>query len=116
MNFKLDENLPAEVAADLRALGHGAETVCDEGLSGAPDSTLLDKVKTERRVFLTLGKGVANIQEYPPGDYAGLVLFRPDTSGRGAVLRFVRRHIPAVLQSELAGRLLVVSERGLRIR
>ena len=103
MNFKLDENLPAEVAADLRALGHGAETVCDEGLSGSPDSTLLDK-------------GVANIQEYPPGDFAGLVLFRPDTSGRGAVLRFVRRHIPAVLQSKLAGRLLVVSERGLRIR
>ena len=30
MKFKLDENLPTELAAELRALGHDAETAFDE--------------------------------------------------------------------------------------
>ena len=32
MKFKIDEDLPAEVTADLRAAGHDADTVFDEGL------------------------------------------------------------------------------------
>jgi hypothetical protein len=38
MRFKLDENLPAELLTDLRVAGHDAETVPDEGITGAPDS------------------------------------------------------------------------------
>lgn len=37
MKFKIDENLPSELAADLRHLGHEADTVFDEGLLGAKD-------------------------------------------------------------------------------
>ncbi|MGO9262748.1 MAG: DUF5615 family PIN-like protein [Bryobacteraceae bacterium] len=35
MKFKLDENLPIDLVTDLRALGHDADTVVDEGLGGA---------------------------------------------------------------------------------
>lgn len=75
MKLKIDEHLPVELLADLRAAGHEAETVPE-----------------------------------------GIILFRPRTSGRGAVLAFVRRHLPALLQADLSGHLLVVSERGIRIR
>ncbi len=37
MKFKVDENLPAELLDDLRIAGHEAETVPEQGLSGAPD-------------------------------------------------------------------------------
>src|SRR5712691_4918538 len=37
MRVKLDENLPAELAEDLRRLGHVVDTVADEGLQGQPD-------------------------------------------------------------------------------
>ena len=40
MKFKIDENLPGELVADLRELGHDAETVFDEQLSGAKDPIL----------------------------------------------------------------------------
>jgi len=69
MKFKVDENLPAELVADLQAAGHEAQTVAAEGLTG-----------------------------------------------RSGVLTFVRRHLPALLQADLAGHLLVVSEAGIRIR
>ena len=34
MKFKIDENLPSELAVDLRDLGHEADTVFDESLAG----------------------------------------------------------------------------------
>jgi predicted nuclease of predicted toxin-antitoxin system len=116
MKFKLDENLPLELLADLRSAGHQAQTVPEEGITGSPDSTLMDRVQGEGHVLLTMDKGIANARAYPPERYAGIVLFRPSTSGRGAVLAFVRRHFPALLQADLAGHLFVVSERGIRIR
>ncbi len=116
MNFKLDENLPADLLADLHAEGHQAQSVHEEGLTGARDPAVMEKVQSEHRIFLTMDKGIANARVYPPERYAGIILFRPRSTGRGTVLTFVRRYLPTLLQTELAGRLLVVSERGIRIR
>ncbi len=116
MKFKLDENLPAELLGDLRAAGHDGQTVQEEGLVGAPDPPILENVKREGLVLLTMDRGIADVRAYPPERYPGIVLFRPRTSGRGAVLAFVRRHLPALLHSDLAGHLLVVSEGGIRTR
>ena len=66
MKVKLDENLPAELLDDLRAAGHEADTVRDEALAGAPDAVVLGRVRDDRRVLLTLDKGIANVRAYPP--------------------------------------------------
>ena len=49
MKFKVDENLPAEIRDDLRDMGHDADLVSDEGLTGAPDDVLLEHVRCEKR-------------------------------------------------------------------
>lgn len=116
MKFKVDENLPLELLTDLRVAGHEAETVSEEGLTGAPDTVLLEKVRSEEWVLLTMDKGIANVRVYPPEHYSGIILFRPPTSGRGAVLTFVRRYLPTILQMDLAGHLLVITDRSIRIR
>jgi predicted nuclease of predicted toxin-antitoxin system len=59
VRFKLDENLPLELLADFRAAGHEADGLRDEGLSGAPDDVVLDLVRRENRVLLTLDKNYA---------------------------------------------------------
>lgn len=69
MRFKLDENLPVELLADRRAAGHDADGLRDEGLIGASDDLVLDLVRRESRVLLTLDKGIANVRAYPPGTY-----------------------------------------------
>lgn len=116
MKFKVDENLPAEIKGDLQAAGHDAETVADEGLAGAPDPQLAQVVQRENRVLLTMDKGIGDVRKYPPDQYAGIILFRPATYGRGATLAFVRRHLSAILSATLNGHLLVVSDAGIRIR
>ena len=116
MRFKIDENLPAQLATELSASGHEAQTVVQEGMAGAADSDLLEAARREGRILLTLDKGIANIHRRQPGTFAGMVLFRPDSSGRGEVFRFVRKHLDEVLALELEGRLVVVTGRGIRRR
>ncbi len=116
MKFKLDENLPADLASDLTARGQDATTVSQQGLAGAPDNALLEAAQRENRVLLTLDKGIANVLKYPPKLFSGIVLFRPDSMGRGEALRFVRQHLSELLKIELSGRLIVVTSRGIRVR
>jgi predicted nuclease of predicted toxin-antitoxin system len=116
MKFKLDEHLPVELADDLRQAGHDATTVVEQGHAGINDDTLMNVVKAEARVILTMDKGIANVTAFPPAAFPGIVLFRPHQTGRGAVLQFVRQHMPAVLPRIGAGALIVVSDRGIRVR
>jgi predicted nuclease of predicted toxin-antitoxin system len=116
VKFKLDENLPVELVTDLRVLGHHADTVVDEGLAGSADPTVVDATFASDRILLTLDKGVANLQRYPIHQHAGVVLFRPDTSGRGAVIVFVRERLHRILELDLANRLTVVGPSRVRFR
>ena len=116
MKFKIDENLPNEIADDLRALGFDADTVHDEGMTGAPDPQLLARILAEDRVLLTMDKGIADVRRYPPNQYPGIVLFRPARHGRNQCLAFVRQHLPLLLPLNLAGHLYVVTQYGIRVR
>jgi predicted nuclease of predicted toxin-antitoxin system len=116
MKFKLDENLPRELADDLLRLGHDADTVVGEGLAGADDATIVQAARAADRILLTLDKGIASLLQYPVHEHGGVVLFRPDGSGRRTILSFVRSRLPTLLEMEMAGRLTVVGPTRIRIR
>jgi predicted nuclease of predicted toxin-antitoxin system len=116
VKFKIDENLPVELLMDLRGLGHDADTVTGEGLRGAADPAVVDAALAADRILFTLDKGIANLQRYPIHQHAGVVLFRPDTSGRGAVIAFVRERLREVLEMDLTDRLTVVGLSRIRFR
>jgi Domain of unknown function (DUF5615) len=116
VRFKLDENLPVELLEDLRAAGHEANGLRDEDLIGASDDVVLDLVRRERRVLLTLDRGIADVRAYPPEAHASIVLFRPPAAGRGTTLLFVRRHLASLFERDLTGRLLVITDHGMRVR
>ena len=52
MKLKLNENLPREAAVALLKSGFEAQTVWEEGLSGATDDLLADVARRETRVLL----------------------------------------------------------------
>jgi predicted nuclease of predicted toxin-antitoxin system len=116
VKFKLDENIPVELVTDLRGLGHDADTVTEEGLRGAADPAVVEAASAADRIPFTLDKGIANLQRYPIRQHAGVVLFRPDTSGRGAVIAFVRERLHKVLEMDLSDRLTVVGPSRIRFR
>ena len=116
MKFKIDENLPTELVVDLRILGYDADTVSGEGLTGVPDPVLIEAASKDRRILLTLDKGIANLEQYPAQQHFGVVLFRPIRSGRGSVLAFIRERLPSLLVLDLEHRLSIVGASRIRIR
>jgi predicted nuclease of predicted toxin-antitoxin system len=116
VKFRLDENLPAELVADLRRAGHTAQTVHQEGLTGSCDSTLLERAHSEERVLLTLDRGLGDVKKHALQHYSGVVILRPRQDGRSYVRAFVRRRLPDFETLPLKGRLVIASEIGLRLR
>lgn len=62
MKFKIDENLPVEVATMLRESGYDATTVHDQNLIGEPDAHLASVCQTEKRAVITLDIDFADIR------------------------------------------------------
>lgn len=116
MRFKVDENLPVEVADLLRDAGHDADTVSDEGLGGAADPDLGTLVRHEGRVLITLDVGFADIRSYPPGDYEGLVVLRLRRQDKVHVLRVCARLLQPLAGQPLNGRLWIVEDDSIRVR
>ncbi|WP_423928910.1 DUF5615 family PIN-like protein [Candidatus Palauibacter sp.] len=116
MRFKLDENLPRDLAVLFRDSGHDAVTVLDQGLGGATDSHLASICVSEHRAVVTLDKDFLDIRAYPPSRFAGLVVFRLQNHARDHVLRIGRRFLGAVRDTDLRGQLWIVEETRIRVR
>ena len=116
MRFKLDENLPVDLADVFREAGHDAVTVLDQDLVGAPDSDLASVCLGEGRVIVTFDTDFADIRTYPPHAYPGLVVFRLDSQARDHVLRTARRLLEILSGATLDGQLWIVEESRIRVR
>jgi len=92
--FKVDENLPVEVAEYLRQAGYDTETVGEEGISGTSDAVLAEVCQIEKRVLLTLDTDFSDIRAYPPEQFSGLVVLRLRRQDKPSVLKVVARLIP----------------------
>ncbi|MFO0915654.1 MAG: DUF5615 family PIN-like protein [Pirellulales bacterium] len=117
MGFKVDENLPVEVADILRASGYNAVTVLDQHLVGAVDPMVAGVCKSEDRALITLDLDFSDIRTYPPSDYPGIIILRPHTQSKRDVLALVNKLIPFLDGRErLIGTLWIVQEAGIRVR
>jgi predicted nuclease of predicted toxin-antitoxin system len=112
----LTRTLPTELGEDLRGLGHNADTVADEGLAGVADSVVVEAARADARIILTLDKGIADIVRFPGRTHAGIVLFRPGSLGRKAVLKYVRERLGPLLRLDLARKVTVVNDERIRMR
>lgn len=116
MPFKTDENLPIEVAELLRQHGHDALTVGDQQLAGHPDVDVARVCRAEQRALITLDLDFTDIRVYPPADYAGIVVLRPNLQTIHTVLRLVGRAIALLDSQPLVGHLWIVDDTRVRIR
>lgn len=116
MKFKIDENLPIEVAQLLRGASHDAATVGEQHMSGRPDWSIAEVVRGEHRALITLDVDFADMRRYPPSEHHGLVVLRLARQDKPYLLDVVGRLIPFLASEVLGGRLWIVDERRIRIR
>jgi predicted nuclease of predicted toxin-antitoxin system len=114
--LKVDENLPDQLADLLVELGHDAVTVTDQGWRGIADLDLWRGVQAERRWLVTADKEFGDIRRYPAGSHAGVILLRLAEQSRVDYLRLVKAAVASLDLDNLAGAIVVVTDRGVRIR
>jgi predicted nuclease of predicted toxin-antitoxin system len=116
VRFKIDENLPIDVADSLRLAGHDALTVFDQRLIGEADSRILDICQEEERTLITLDLDFSDVRSYPPQEYFGLVVLRLHRQDKPYVLETIRRIISLFEQEQIERRLWIVEENRIRVR
>ena len=116
VRFKTDENLPIEVVEQIKASGHDALSVVDQGPGGAPDPSIAQVCTAEDRVLVTLDTDFSDIRAYPPGSHPGIIVFRLARQDKQTVLDVTKRLLVALETEVLAGALWVVDERRIRVR
>ncbi len=116
MKIKLDENIPASLAAALVEFGHDVDTVLDENLKGADDRRVWQAAQSEQRFFITQDLDFSNIDIFQPGSHSGLLLVRIGSPN----LRILSEKITGIFGSEntedWGGCFIVLTNRKLRIR
>jgi len=116
LKFKLDENLPADLAVVLHKEGHDVSNVTQEGLGGEDDSIVLKAATKEGRIVLTFDLDFADIRKYPPGTHSGIAVFRLHDQRWQTLEGPVRRLLAEGDLDRLRGGLAIVDESRVRFR
>jgi len=115
MKFKIDENLPVEIATLLEENGYNALTVFQQQLSGKADANIAKACQRERRALVTLDTDFADIRSYPPDEFFGIIILRLKKQDKPYVLSVANRFLKILPNEPLEHHLWIVEERRIRI-
>lgn len=116
MRFKVDENLPGEIARLLNEAGYDAATVIDQHLQGASDAQVIAACQSEGRVLVTLDLGFADIVAYPPQRFPGFIVLRPYRQDKWNLVQIFTQVIPLLQTEVVKHQLWIVEEDRVRVR
>jgi hypothetical protein len=118
MRFLIDADLPRSLVELAEAHGHDATFVDDAGLESAEDAQIAAYALAHSVCIVTGDFGFADVRNYPPASYSGLVVleFPPEANAnfiRNLFAEFLNK--PEILK-KLPGRLAIVSVGRVRLR
>ena len=115
--FKLDENFSPMLASKFIELGHDAETVLGEGLSGSPDEDIFRVCLSENRCLITFDLDFSNILRFPVESTPGIIVIRPNRTVTLSVMETMTNQVLFLLKTnDPTGCLWIVEPTQLRIR
>ena len=118
VHFLVDASMPRAAAPLIHSRGHQPTDVRDIGLGTAPDPTIAAHAQARQLAILSRDFDFADIRQYPPGQYEGIVVIDlPSTATAATILNLVDYLLqqPQTL-SRLSGRLAIVAPGRIRLR
>jgi len=115
MRFKLDENADPTWRIPLEDAGHQVSTVAEEHLLGSKDTIIAKTCKDEGLCLITADMGFAQIIEYPPNRYPGIIVLRHPAPSLDGMRKLVEQIAAAVKTRSPQGRLWIVEPARIRI-
>lgn len=118
MHFLIDADLPRSLTATIQQHGLDATDVRDIGLRSAKDPVIARYAREHHFCLITGDYDFANIRNYPPEQYAGIVvLFLPRTATAAYITQLVDQFlVSGDLLPLLPGQLAIVEPGRVRLR
>jgi predicted nuclease of predicted toxin-antitoxin system len=116
MKIKLDENLPSGLVIILAQLGHDADTITEEGLSGSDDPQVWEAAQRTGRFLITQDLDFSDIRKFAPGTHHGILLVRLREPGRAALMKRIRYLFETEDTEQWQRCFVVVTEHKIRVR
>ena len=116
MRFLGDMGVSWRVLEWLRAAGHNAIHLREEGLQRLPNGDIFKKGFAEQRIVLTFDLDFGEILAGSAGQVVSVVLFRLHDTRTEHVIERLRTVLNESSDALLAGAIVVVEENRLRVR
>ncbi len=115
MRIKLDENLPLQIASELKTLGHDVQTAHEQGLSGCVDREIWEAAQREERFLITQDLDFSDARRFAPGTHQGILLIRLRWPKRRSLVERVEEMFHKENVGGWAGCFVVATERKVRV-
>jgi predicted nuclease of predicted toxin-antitoxin system len=112
----LDACVPRKFQRLLKAWGYDAGLITDHLQSDAPDADVIKLAQELDAVLLTVDLDFSHIFDYPPGDYAGIVVMRYHVTQETQIIESLKQAVDELYRDELRGALVIVESGRYRIR
>ncbi len=113
--FLLDENVPISLAKFLLERGYEVRRLAEVGLRGAEDRAVAEYAADRGLILVTLDKDFGLLYRRLYEGRITIVLIRVDPPTPERIVEVTSRLLRSVSLSEVGGRLVVVSERKVRV-
>jgi predicted nuclease of predicted toxin-antitoxin system len=116
VRFKIDENLPVDVAERMRQEGYDTATAIEQKLIGRSDSEVSSLCQREGRILVTLDTDFADIRTYPPEEFPGFIVLRLQRQDKDHVMVVIDSLLEAFRKENPEHDLWIIEEDRIRIR
>lgn len=115
MNILLDHCMDMRYLRLLRAWGHTVSALHEHTDVRALDSEVLTVAQGLKAVTITVDRDFLNIKQYPPEQFAGIVVVDDDQRTRNTITTMLKAALEAFESQGLAGKLLTVQASGYKL-
>ena len=112
INFLTDENIFPKVVEFLRSYNFDVKDIREKPLAGSSDEEIIRLAKNEQRTLLTFDKHFANILQYPPESYFGIIRIRIHPPILNLIINSLQRFFTEFDLSKVKGKLIILEPDG----
>lgn len=116
MSILLDHCVPRKYLRLLQSWGYDATLLSEHTTPDAADNDVITLAQTLDAVLLTVDLDFANILDYPPNDYAGIVVMRYEASDESLLVATLQQALADLYREPLRGVLVIIEPTRYRIR
>lgn len=116
MSLLLDHCVPRKFLHKIRSWGYDATQLQDHMVPDAPDTDVIALAQQLDSVLLTIDLDFANIFDYPPVNYVGIIVIRYQVADETALMASLHQTLADLYRDNLRSKLVIVEAKRYRIR